>query len=177
MKSAGVTCTTLSPSLFNHLANFCIEKNLHLDFLKRIVTGGAPISRDDVARMKSVAKNAEILVLYGSTEVEPTAHIEAEEMLAETQNADSEIVEAGVNVGALDSGLQYKFIHIEKDAVYVKSSSDWSKLEVKTGEVGELIVAENMYASATSTMKKLSFVQKFAMKKVLFGIEPETLAN
>jgi acyl-CoA synthetase (AMP-forming)/AMP-acid ligase II len=141
MKSAGVTCTTLSPSLFNHLATFCIEKNLRLDFLKRIVTGGAPISRDDVARMKSVAKNAEILVLYGSTEVEPMAHIEAVEMLAETQDVDPEIVEAGVNVGALDSGLQYKFIHIEKDAVYVKAASDWDKLEVKAGEVGELIVA------------------------------------
>ncbi len=141
MKSAGVTCTTLSPSLFNALASFCIEKGLHLNFLKRVVTGGAPISRDDVARMKSVAKNAEILVLYGSTEVEPMAHIEAVEMLAETQDKDPEIVEAGVNVGALDSGLSYKFIRIEKDAVYVKSNSDWKNIEVPAGEVGELIVA------------------------------------
>lgn len=141
MKSVGVTCTTLSPSLFNALANFCIDKNLSLDFLKRVVTGGAPISRDDVARMKSVAKNAEILVLYGSTEVEPMAHIEAEEMLAETQDPDPEIVEAGVNVGALDSGLETKFIHINKDAIFVKSKTDWSKLEVPAGEVGELIVA------------------------------------
>lgn len=141
MKSAGVTCTTLSPSLFNALASFCIEKNLHLNFLKRVVTGGAPISRDDVAKMKSVAKNAEILVLYGSTEVEPMAHIEAVEMLAEIQDKDLEIVEAGVNVGALDSGLSYKFIRIEKDAVFVKSPSDWKNLEVNPGEVGELIVA------------------------------------
>jgi acyl-CoA synthetase (AMP-forming)/AMP-acid ligase II len=141
MKSAGVTCTTLSPSLFNALATFCIEKNLNLDFLKRVVTGGAPISRSDVARMKSVAKNAEILVLYGSTEVEPMAHIEAVEMLAETQDADHEIVEAGVNVGSLDSGLKYKFIHINKDAIYVNQNSDWKALEVPMGEVGELIVA------------------------------------
>lgn len=141
MKSAGVTCTTLSPSLFNALADFCIEKNLNLDFLKRVVTGGAPISRRDVERMKSVAKNAEILVLYGSTEVEPMAHIEASEMLAEKPHPDSEMVEAGVNVGGIDSGLQYKFIRIEKDAVYVRDSSDWKKLEVPPGEVGELIVA------------------------------------
>lgn len=141
MKSAKVTCTTLSPSLFNALASFCIEKKLNLDFLKRVVTGGAPISRSDVARMKQVAKNAEILVLYGSTEVEPMAHIEAVEMLAETQDSDSEIVEAGVNVGSLDSGLKYKFIHINKDAVFVKAHSDWKALEVEMGEVGELIVA------------------------------------
>ena len=141
MKSSGVTCTTLSPSLFNALSAYCIEKKLNLDFLKRIVTGGAPISRDDVARMKSVAKNAEILVLYGSTEVEPMAHIEAVEMLAEKPHDDHEIVEAGVNVGGLDSGLEYKFIHINKDPVYVKDASDWKKLEVPPGEVGELIVA------------------------------------
>ena len=141
MKFAGVTCTTLSPSLFNALADFCIEKNLSLDFLKRVVTGGAPISRDDVARMKSVAKKAEILVLYGSTEVEPMAHIEADEMLAEKQNDDLEIVEAGVNVGALDSGLKYKFIHINKDAIFVNSEADWKKIEVPSGAVGELIVA------------------------------------
>lgn len=141
MKSAGVTCTTLSPSLFNALSAFCIENKLNLNFLKRVVTGGAPISRDDVARMKSVATNAEILVLYGSTEVEPMAHIEAEEMLAEKPDPDHEIVEAGVNVGALDSGLEYKFIHINKDAVYVHTKDDWSKIEVKAGEVGELIVA------------------------------------
>lgn len=141
MKSAGVTCTTLSPSLFNALSSFCIENKLDLNFLKRVVTGGAPISRDDVARMKSVATKAEILVLYGSTEVEPMAHIEAEEMLGEKPDPDHEIVEAGVNVGALDSGLQYKFIHINKDAVYVNSKDDWKNLEVKPGEVGELIVA------------------------------------
>lgn len=141
MKSSQVTCTTLSPSLFNALSQFCLDKNLTLDFLKRIVTGGAPISRDDVARMKSVAKNAEILVLYGSTEVEPMAHIEAQEMLAEKPHEDSEIVEAGVNVGGLDSGLQYKFIRINKDAVYVTKHDDWQALEVPPGEVGELIVA------------------------------------
>lgn len=141
MKSAGVTCTTLSPSLFNSVANFCIDKKLNLNFLKRIVTGGAPISRDDVKRMKSIAANAEILVLYGSTEVEPMAHIEATEMLAEMQDPDSEIVEAGVNVGHLDSGLKYKFIKINKDAQYVNQNSDWDKITVPKGEVGELIVA------------------------------------
>lgn len=141
LKTGKVTCTTLSPSLFNGLANFCIEKNIKLDFLKRVVTGGAPISRDDVARMKKVAPNAAILVLYGSTEVEPMAHIEATEMLAESQSNDPEIVEMGVNVGHIDSGLKYRFIEINKETVTIKSKDDWKKIEVKVGDVGELIVA------------------------------------
>lgn len=141
MKSCGVTCTTLSPSLFNHLSQFCIDNNLNLNFLRRIVTGGAPISRDDIKRMKSVAKEAEILVLYGSTEVEPMAHIESREMLAQKEDIDSEIVEAGVNVGHLDSGLRYKFIKINKDAVYINSEKEWKNIEVHNSQVGELIVA------------------------------------
>ncbi len=141
MKSAGVTCTTLSPSLFNGLSQFCIQNNLRLDFLKRIVTGGAPISRDDMERMKSVATRAEIQVLYGSTEAEPMAHIEAKEMLAEIPHKDPEIVEPGVNVGKLDSGLQYKFIDITKDSIFINTFDDWKKIEKNNGDVGELIVA------------------------------------
>ncbi len=141
MKAAKVTCTTLSPSLFNSLSAFCKTNNIQLDFLKRVVTGGAPISKDDVKRMREVAQNAEILVLYGSTEVEPMAHIEAHEMLSEAGDIDPEIVEPGVNVGRLDSGLRTKFIYIEKDSVFVKTDSDWKKLEVAPQKVGELIVA------------------------------------
>ncbi len=141
MKSAQVTCTTLSPSLFNGLSDFCIKNNLKLDFLKRIVTGGAPISRGDVEKMKSVAANAEILVLYGSTEVEPMAHIEAKEWLSLESSSDPEIEEAGVNVGHLDEGLKYKFLKINKDAVYINQESDWNDQIVKENEVGELIVA------------------------------------
>lgn len=141
MKSIGVTCTTLSPSLFNALSSFCLKNNLKVDFLKRVVTGGAPISKDDVKRMREVAPNAEILVLYGSTEVEPMAHIEAHEMLAEVAESDPEIVEPGVNVGRLDSGLKVKFIKIDKEPVYVNSAKDWEKVEVPSATVGELIVA------------------------------------
>lgn len=141
LKSANVTCTTLSPSLFNGLSSFCIANNLKLDFLKRIVTGGAPISRDDIERMKIVAPKAEILVLYGSTEVEPMAHIESVQMLKESKNSDPEIVEPGVNVGHLDEGLKYKFIKITKDTLYVKNDHDFKNIEVNNHEVGELIVA------------------------------------
>ena len=141
LKSTGVTCTTLSPSLFNHLATFCIDKNLKLDFLRRIITGGAPVSFDDVKRMKSVATNAQILVLYGSTEVEPMAEIEATEMLNQTMPKDPELVEDGVNVGHIDLGLNYRFIHINQDTILVHKKSDWDKLVCPEGSVGELIVA------------------------------------
>tara|TARA_R110000868_G_scaffold180754_2_gene421431 strand:- start:17484 stop:19892 length:2409 start_codon:yes stop_codon:yes gene_type:complete len=141
MKQQGVTCTTLSPSLFNAMSRWCKQTNQDLSFLRRIITGGAPVSNDDVANMKAVAPNAEILVLYGSTEVEPMAHIEAKEMLGQKRNADPEIEEEGVNVGLMDEGLQVKYLKINKDPIFIKKEEDWKAHEVAKGEIGEIIVA------------------------------------
>lgn len=141
MKHQGVTCTTLSPSLFNALSAWCKKTGNDLAFLRRIVTGGAPVSNDDVANMKAVAPNAEILVLYGSTEVEPMAHIEAKEMLAQKSHPDPEIEDDGVNVGHMDDGLEVKYLKINKDPIFINAASDWNQHEVPKGEVGEIIVA------------------------------------
>ncbi|MBT3585777.1 MAG: AMP-binding protein [Halobacteriovoraceae bacterium] len=141
MKSAEVSCTTLSPSLLRVVSSYCIENKIKLPFLKRIITGGAPVSRDDLIEMTSVAENAEVLVLYGSTEVEPMAHIEAKEMIAQKSSEDSEIVDEGVLVGKFDSGLNVKYLKINKDSIVIKSKNDWVDLEVEKGNVGEIIVS------------------------------------
>jgi acyl-coenzyme A synthetase/AMP-(fatty) acid ligase len=75
-----------------------------------------------------LASEAEILVLYGSTEVEPIAHIEANEMISLPREQE------GVNVGKISSRLRYKFIQISKDEV---QSID----EVQPNQTGELIVS------------------------------------
>jgi olefin beta-lactone synthetase len=141
--SAKVNCMTLSPSLLNSLSAFCIEKKLSLPELRRVITGGAPISRDNLVDFTSIAPNAEVWVLYGSTEVEPMADIEAKEMISFKSRSqdDSEWVDPGVNVGRMVEGLQYRFLRINKDPVFVQSAHDWNDLEVAKGEVGELIVA------------------------------------
>ena len=136
-----VTCTTLSPSLLNAVSAFCLKNNLKLNGLKRVVTGGAPVSRDDVKRIKEAAPNAEILVLYGSTEVEPMAHIEAKDMLSQVGSSDPEIVEPGVNVGKFDSGLEVKYIKIKEESLTISSEKEWDDLEVPRGSPGEIIVS------------------------------------
>lgn len=135
-----VSCTTLSPSLMNALSSFCNQNNLTLPKVRRIITGGAPVSKDDVKNIKRSAPNAEILVLYGSTEVEPMAHISDAQMLKERDNKDPEWVDEGVNVGHFDEGLKVKYINIEKGPIEITSSEDWKKWERPRGEVGEIIV-------------------------------------
>ncbi|WP_127716971.1 AMP-binding protein [Halobacteriovorax sp. HLS] len=142
-KACNVTCTTLSPSIFNSLSKHCLDNGITMPELKRVVTGGAPVSRDNIVDFTKVAPNAEILVLYGSTEVEPIAHISAKEMIEikSVTEDDPELVDEGVNVGHLDGGLQYKFIKISKGTVSVNSDSDFESITLKDGEVGELIVS------------------------------------
>ena len=92
---------------------------------------------------KAIAPAAEILVLYGSTEVEPIAHIEADEMLRDESTRE------GVNVGRISEDLEYKFIKIWRKNVEL-GKNGWHDWEVEAGKAGELVVSgshvcENYY--------------------------------
>ncbi|WP_415063339.1 alpha/beta fold hydrolase [Bdellovibrio sp.] len=133
-----INCTTLSPSMLVGLARYCKEKGLQLTGLRRVVTGGAPISKDDVKAFYDIAPQTELWILYGSTEAEPMAHIEGRDMLKESQISDPEIIEEGVNVGHISEDIDYRFIRI-KDGPIELSSTPWSQIEVSPGDVGEFI--------------------------------------
>lgn len=131
-----VTCTTLSPSMLVGLAKFCLEKNIQLTGLRRVVTGGAPISQDDVKAFYKIAPQVDLWILYGSTEAEPMAHIEGRQMIRDSKISDPEIVESGVNVGEISEDIDYKFIKIINGPI---SFNGWENIEVPEGEVGEFI--------------------------------------
>ncbi len=133
-----INCTTLSPSMLVGLARYCKEKGLQLTGLRRVVTGGAPISKDDVKAFYDIAPQTELWILYGSTEAEPMAHIEGRDMLKESQISDPEIIEEGVNVGHISEDIDYRFIRI-KDGPVELSTTPWSQIEVPPGDVGEFI--------------------------------------
>lgn len=133
-----INCTTLSPSMLVGLARYCKESGIKLDKLRRVVTGGAPISKDDVKNFYEIAPQTDLWILYGSTEAEPMAHIEGRDMLKENPSADPEIIEEGVNVGHISEDIDYKFIRIKDGPVELKGAS-WSQVEVGPGEVGEFI--------------------------------------
>lgn len=141
IKNSGINCATLSPSIFNNLSTYCIENKLEIPQLRRAVTGGAPISRNNVIDFKSIAKNTKIVVLYGSTEVEPISQISDKELLSfkSKEDKDPELIEEGVDVGHIVPGLDYKLIKIDKNPIRVNTQSDWESIEI-SDDIGELIV-------------------------------------
>ncbi|MFN8790379.1 MAG: AMP-binding protein [Bdellovibrionales bacterium] len=133
-----VTCTTLSPSMLVGVARYCADRKIILSGLRRVVTGGAPISQDDVRAFYKIAPQLDLWILYGSTEAEPMAHIEGRQMLAADSSAGDESVENGVNVGEISEDIQSKFIRIVNGPI-VLGEKGWAEFEVQPGEVGEFI--------------------------------------
>ena len=138
LRTCDASCTTLSPSMLRGVAAFCADEEIELDGLRRVVTGGAPITNDDLRAFKQIAPDADIWVLYGSTEVEPIAHIEADDLL-DPEHPPTED-DFGVNVGHFVDDLKYKFIRIEPGDIELTDGS-WDEWEVDDGDVGEIIVA------------------------------------
>lgn len=76
MREHGVTTCTASPPFFDRLAVTGENPGL-----RRILTGGAPVSDAQLLAWRRAFPGTGILVAYGSTEAEPVAHISAEERL------------------------------------------------------------------------------------------------
>ncbi len=134
-----VNSMTLAPSSFRTMARYCKTNGITLPTLRRVLTGGAPISETDISAFIEIAPNCQSWILYGSTEVEPIATIESREMLSVKPSEDrNNITEVGVNVGKIDPELTAAFIAINPKPIL---GTDIATISVNDGDVGELIVA------------------------------------
>ena len=135
MSRHGVTTCTASPPFFDRLAEFAKESDSPLE-LRHILTGGAPVSTEQLKRWRQIFSSTGIDVVYGSTEAEPVAHMSLEERL---QADDAGL--AGYCVGTPASCLLAKVIGIVKGTV--ESGGPIADLEMPRGEIGELVVSGN----------------------------------
>jgi olefin beta-lactone synthetase len=76
------TTSVASPAFFECLVRHGQSHKLTLPFLKKLFTGGAPVFPRLLDQIQTLAPNAEVVALYGSTEAEPIAHASRREMTA-----------------------------------------------------------------------------------------------
>ncbi len=127
----GVTQLFGSPALVGVLA----RHGAHLPTVKRVLSAGAPVPADVVARMRELLPgDAQLWTPYGATECLPVSVIEGRELQATrdaTQNG------AGTCVGRPVPPNEVRIIRIDDDAI-----EQWSDaLRVQAGQVGEITVA------------------------------------
>jgi acyl-CoA synthetase (AMP-forming)/AMP-acid ligase II len=131
MKKHGVTTCTASPPFFDRLAERIAEHPEDRPPLRRLLTGGAPVSDAQLRAWRKALPDPELLVVYGSTEAEPVAHLTAEERL-EARN-DRRPQTPGYCVGHPSERVRTKVIPIHDGPV--------DRIEeLPPGAIGELIV-------------------------------------
>jgi acyl-CoA synthetase (AMP-forming)/AMP-acid ligase II len=137
MRRHGVTTCTASPPFFDRLAA-ALSGAEERPALRRLLTGGAPVSDDQLRVWRRAFPETEILVAYGSTEAEPVAHLTAEERLAAT-NPDRPLA-PGYCAGAPIDRLRAKVLRIHPAPIEL-GAEGWPAWELPAGEIGELAVA------------------------------------
>ncbi|MBN2024137.1 MAG: AMP-binding protein [Pirellulales bacterium] len=124
-----------SPAMWNRVGRYCQENEIRLASVRRVLSSGAPVPAQVLARMKACIHPAgDVHTPYGATEALPVASIAASEVLAETAARTEQ--GAGVCVGRRFPGIQWRVIRIVDGPV---PSIDRAET-LPSGEIGELIV-------------------------------------
>lgn len=131
----GCTSAFASPALWKNFAKYCLEKNIKLPSIKRILSAGAPIPTQlhhDFQQI--VSEGVEIFTPYGATESLPVASIGSIDVLTETAALTNQ--GAGTCVGFPVPEITVEIIQIADDVI-----AKWSdELRLKQGEIGEICV-------------------------------------
>jgi acyl-CoA synthetase (AMP-forming)/AMP-acid ligase II len=138
MRHHEVTTCTASPPFFDRLAAEVERRPGERPALRRLLTGGAPVSDTQLRTWRLAFPETEILVAYGSTEAEPVAHLTAEERLAAANPARP--LAPGYCAGRPIDRIRAKVARIEAGPIEL-GSEGWAAWELPAGEIGELIVS------------------------------------
>ncbi len=130
-----VTQTFGSPAVWNRVSQYCREKGLRLETVRRVLSAGAPVPADVVGRVKAcIHPDGEIFTPYGATEALPVAEISGGEVLEDT--AEWTRQGAGVCVGRKFPGIEWKVVRIVDGPMATIDEAE----ELPQGRIGELIV-------------------------------------
>lgn len=125
VRAHGVTTTSGSPAYLRLLADHLRATGQTLP-LAKVFAGGARVPAELLADLRAVLPDARVEVVYGSTEAEPMATLDAEAVLGET--AARERAGEGVCVGLPVPGLRVRLVDPD------------TRAQVPRGETGEVLV-------------------------------------
>ncbi len=81
-----VTNTFGSPAMWRRVAGYCLEREIRLPSLRRVLIAGAPVSRQLIEQVRGLlAARADVHTPYGATEAMPVTSISGAERNAETE--------------------------------------------------------------------------------------------
>ncbi len=132
----GVTTTTGSPAFYERLLEGASQGEPVIPTLRRLHVGGAAVWPDFAARLCAAFPGAEVRALYGSTEAEPIASLDAGELASCTD------ISEGVPAGVPSPFLRLAVIPVGTPSPDRELTvAEWEALSLPEDEPGELCVA------------------------------------
>ncbi len=131
-----VTSTFGSPAIWKKVAAHCVENNIKLPSLKRILIAGAPVPQAVIEQLHQVlAEGADVHTPYGATESLPVTSVAGRQIIGELSERSGR--GEGTCVGEPLAGIDLRMIRITDDPI-----ENWSNdLTVPDGEFGEIVVS------------------------------------
>jgi len=124
-----------SPAIWNVVSEYCIEKQIVLESITKVLMAGAPVPYDLLRRVASILpEDATIFTPYGATESLPVASIKGSEILADTW-AES-IKGKGICVGKALPGLDIRILKISDKPIRFFKKDE----QLLPYQIGEIIV-------------------------------------
>ncbi|MGZ3427845.1 MAG: AMP-binding protein [Polyangia bacterium] len=127
----GVTSLSGAPAYLARIAAYATRVGLTLPSLRRIAVGGAPVSRSLCRALRAAFPAAEAVVVYGSTEAEPMAHVDLDEVV----HSDGR----GFLVGTPDPAAEIELVRLPAEPP-AGAGDRLRDYRVAAGEVGEIVV-------------------------------------
>lgn len=139
----GVSYSFGSPAIWNVVSRYCIENNLRLPTLKKVLMAGAPVPYDTMARVRdSLPHDAQIYTPYGATESLPIVSIESREVLNDTYEKSR--IGRGTCVGRALPGIEIEIIELSDEVI-----EHYTDIKVlPANKIGEIIVQGDVVTRA-----------------------------
>ncbi len=146
-----------SPALWNVVGQFCRDKALRLNTVRRGLSAGAPVPVPVLELMKDcIHPEGDVHTPYGATESLPVASIAASEVLGETAQRTRQ--GAGVCVGRKFPRVAWKVVRIVDGPIPTLADAE----ELPPGEIGELIVKGPVVTREYVTRREANATGKIA---------------
>lgn len=131
-----VTNTFGSPAIWKRVSQYCVENDIALPTLRRILVAGAPVSPAVIEKLhQALSAGADVHTPYGATESLPVSSIAGRELFAGA--IEETRAGAGFCVGHPMPDIEVRHIRITDEPI-----ESWSDdLVVPDGERGELVVS------------------------------------
>jgi acyl-CoA synthetase (AMP-forming)/AMP-acid ligase II len=131
-----------SPAFYERVVDYCEQQDICLPTLQKVFTGGGPVSPRLLDRLQHVAPQAEITVVYGSTEAEPISTVKFHDM----EDADRTAMNGGHGLlaGRPVPSLNVRIMNDRWGrSVGPYTADEFDTVCQPPGEAGEIVVSGN----------------------------------